>query len=221
MNSIDQPRLDKIKNVLYSGGLYFLHSRKKFSILILYNIFLYRSQPYWHFSFSSSERYISLTSILTLLSFSSSERFWYFSRASFWSFSLFFFIIVICHFYIYRKKNLKILYQFFYTSIFMNHLKLNKFFCKIYSANILTSGQCCFHFEDQRWNSVDPTLKMKQNLTPDFQRCTTLIQCRYPTLLKQRWNNVDTTVSRPCFNVSSTLVKATSKPVGLVISTDL
>ena len=166
------------KNFLYSSSIiysYIVHNHTD-TFLFLPQKDIYRSRAYWLF-----------------LSFSSSERFWYFSRASFWSFSLFFFIIVICHFYIYRKKNLKILYQFFYTSIFMNHLKSNKFFCNIYSANILTSGQCCFHFEDQRWNSVDPTLKMKQNLTPDFQRCTTLIQCRYPTLLKQRWNNVDTT----------------------------
>ena len=35
------------------------------------------------------------------------------------------------------------------------------------------------------------------------------------------WNNVDTTLSQRCFNVASTLVKALSKPVGLVISTDL
>ena len=183
--------------------------------------FLYRWQPYWHFSFSSSERSISLTSILTLFVFFFFRKILVLFTCFFLKLFFVFFIIVVCHFYIYSKKNLKILYQFFYTSIFMNHLKSNKFFCNIYSANILTSGQCCFHCEDQRWNSVDPTLKMKQNLTPDFQRCTTLIQCRYPTLLKQRWNNVDTTVSRPCFNVSSTLVKATSKPVGLVISTDL
>ena len=33
--SMDQPRVDIIKNVLYSASLYFLHFRKHFSILIL------------------------------------------------------------------------------------------------------------------------------------------------------------------------------------------
>ena len=89
-----------------------------------------------------------------------------------------------------------------------------------YPANISTSDERCFNVVDQRWNNVDPTLKMKQNPTSDFQRCTKLMQRQCPTL-KQRWNNVDITLSRCCFNVSSTLVKAISKPVRLVISTDL
>ena len=38
--------------------------------------------------------------------------------------------------------------------------------------------------------------------------------------LKQGSNNIDTTLPRCCFSVSSTLVKAISNPVGLVISTD-
>ena len=79
-------------------------------------------------------------------------------------------------------------------------------------ANISTSYQRCFNVVDQRRNIVDTTLKMKQNPTSDFQRCTKLIQRR---------NNVDTTLSQPCSNLASTLVKAVSKPVGLVISTDL
>ena len=61
-------------------------------------------------------------------------------------------------------------------------------------------------------------MKMKQN--PDFQRCGTLIQRRCPTI-KQRLNNVDTTLSRRCFNVALMLVKPISKPIGLVICTDL
>ena len=56
-------------------------------------------------------------------------------------------------------------------------------------ANISTSDQRCFNVVDQRWNNIDPTLKMKQNPTSDFQRCTTLIQ-RQCSTLKQRWNNV-------------------------------
>ena len=34
----------------------------------------------------------------------------------------------------------------------------------------------------------------------------------------QRWNNVHTTLSKHCFNVASTLVKAISKSIGLVIT---
>ena len=89
-----------------------------------------------------------------------------------------------------------------------------------YPANISTSDQRCFNVVDQRWNNVDPTLKMKENPTSDFQRCTKLIQRQCPTL-KQHWNNVDITLSSRCFNVSSALVKAISKPVRLVISADL
>ena len=60
------------------------------------------------------------------------------------------------------------------------------YFSKAFPANISTSDRRCFNVVDQRWNNVDPTLKMKQNPTSDFQRCTTLIQRRCPTL-KQRW----------------------------------
>ena len=69
-----------------------------------------------------------------------------------------------------------------------------------FPANISTLDQRCFNFVDQRWNNVDPTLKMKQNPTSDFQCCTTLIQRQYPTLKQhkdnatQRRNNVDTTL---------------------------
>ena len=89
----------------------------------------------------------------------------------------------------------------------------------MFPANISPSDQRCFNVVDQRLNNVDPTMKMKQNSTSDFQRCTTLIQCRFPTL-KQRWNNIDTTLSRRCFNMASTIVKAISKPLELVTSTD-
>ena len=60
---------------------------------------------------------------------------------------------------------------------------------------------------------------MKQNPTSDFQRWTTLIQRRCKTL-KQCRNNVDTTLSQLCSNLASAIVKAISKPVGLVTSTD-
>ena len=61
---------------------------------------------------------------------------------------------------------------------------------------------------------------MKQNPASNIHGCTTFIQ-RWCPKLKQRENNVDTMLSQRCFNVYSTLVKAISKPIGLVISTDL
>ena len=90
-------------------------------------------------------------------------------------------------------------------------------------ANILTSDQRCFNLVDQCWNNVDPTLKMKQNPTSDFQRSATLIQRQSPKL-KQRWNNVTqrrsnvgTKLIQRCFNLASTLVKTILNPVGLVV----
>ena len=81
----------------------------------------------------------------------------------------------------------------------------------IIPANISTS--------DQRWNNVDPTSKMKQNPTSDFQRCTTLIQRQCPTL-KQRRNNVGTTLIQRCFNLALTSVKPILHPIGLVMIVD-
>ena len=69
-------------------------------------------------------------------------------------------------------------------------------------ANMPTSNQRCFNVVNKRWNNVDPRLEMKQNLTSDFERCTTLKQ-RWWLTLKQRWNNVDTTLSQCCFKVAS------------------
>ena len=88
-------------------------------------------------------------------------------------------------------------------------------------ANISTSDQRCFNVVDQSWNNVDPTLKMKQNLTSDFQRCTTLIQRQCPMLknrrnnvtqrrnnVAQRWNNVDTTLFQPSVDVSQSYIES-------------
>ena len=74
-------------------------------------------------------------------------------------------------------------------------------------ANISTSDQRCFNVVDQRWNNVDPTLKMKQNPTSDFQRCTTLIQRRCATL-KQRWYNFISTLFQLGLNNSKSYIKA-------------
>ena len=94
-------------------------------------------------------------------------------------------------------------------------------------ANISTSDQRYFNVVDQRWNNVDPTLKMKQNPTSDFQRRTTLIQRRCPTL-KKRWNNVETTLHnvgkmliQRCLHLASTFVKNILNPIGLVMIMDL
>ena len=83
-------------------------------------------------------------------------------------------------------------------------------------ANISTSDQGCFNAVAQRWDNVDPTLKMKQYPTLDFQRCK-----HWYNVVVRRWNNVVTTLIQLCSNLSSTLIKAVSKPVGLVIGTDL
>ena len=82
------------------------------------------------------------------------------------------------------------------------------------SANISTSDQLCFNVVDQRWNNVDPTLKMKQNPTSDFQRCTTLIQRQCPTLkqrrnnVTQRRNSVDTMLFQPSVDVSESYIES-------------
>ena len=63
---------------------------------------------------------------------------------------------------------------------------------------------------------------MKQNLTSDFQRCTTLIQRQCPTL-KQRRNNVThrrNNVAQRCFNLASTLVKSILNTIGLMTIVD-
>ena len=73
-------------------------------------------------------------------------------------------------------------------------------------ANISTSDQRCFNVVDQRWNNVDRTLKMKQNPTSDFQRCTTLIQRRCATL-KQRWYNFISTLFQLGLNNSKSYIK--------------
>ena len=104
--------------------------------------------------------------------------------------------------------------------------KLLKFIVSSYPASISTSDQRCFNFVDQRWNNVDTTLKMKQNPTSDFQRCTTWIQRESPTMKKRRTAlhnvqttlpNVGTTLVQRFFNPASTLVKAILNPIGLVM----
>ena len=68
---MDQPRADIIKNVLYSASLYFLHSRKKISIVALYKIF------------------ISFTIILTLFFLFSLQKDFYIAQEHIGAFCLF------------------------------------------------------------------------------------------------------------------------------------
>ena len=68
--SMDQPRADIIKDVFYSASLYFLHSKKKCSILILYKIsisFTIVLMLFFFFFFSKNS--ISHSSILALFVF--------------------------------------------------------------------------------------------------------------------------------------------------------
>ena len=73
---------------------------------------------------------------------------------------------------------------------------------RLFSVNISTTDQRCFNVVDQRWNNVDPKLKMKQNMTSDFQLSTTLIQ-RQCSTLKQRRSNV----AQHWYNVASMLLQ--------------
>ena len=105
-------------------------------------------------------------------------------------------------------------------------------------TNMSKLDQRCFNVVDQRWNNFvdqcwnnfDLTLKMKQNLTSDFQHCTMLIQGRWKrciTLIQRFINvahrcfNTDITLFQRCFNVASTIVKPISKPIWLVICMNL
>lgn len=47
-----------------------------------------------------------------------------------------------------------------------------------FPANLSTLDHIFFNVVDQHLNNVDPTLKLKQNPTLDFQRGATLIQRR-------------------------------------------
>ena len=58
-------------------------------------------------------------------------------------------------------------------------------------VNISTLDQRCFNIVDQRWNNVDPTLKMKENPTSDFQR----------------WYNFVLSFLQRVLNISKTYIK--------------
>ena len=100
----------------------------------------------------------------------------------------------------------------------------------VYPANISTSDPRCFNVVDQRWNNVDPTLKMNK-----IRRQIVNVTQRWYNVSARRWNNVEatlhnvettlhnvgTTVIQRCFNLATTLVKVILNPVGLVMIMDL
>ena len=71
-------------------------------------------------------------------------------------------------------------------------------------ANVSTPDQSCFNVVEQRWNDVDPTLKMKQNLTSDFQRWYNVSARRCTTRINvaQLWYNIVSTLFQRRPNVS-------------------
>ena len=108
---MDQPRVDIIKNVLYSDSLYFLHFRKNFCILILQKILIsFMTIFLLLFVFFFRKISISVMMILALFVFFSSERLWYLSQTFFESFS---FLSYLSFLYIENKLKRKKLSIFF------------------------------------------------------------------------------------------------------------
>ena len=97
-----QPRADIIK-MFYTQIVFISCILEKKFLCSSSRRFLYRSRPYWRF-----------------LSFSSSERFWYLSCASFWSFSFFFFFYNSYLSFLYIDKKIENT-----LSVFLYALKIN------------------------------------------------------------------------------------------------
>ena len=86
------------------------------------------------FFFLISPSYFAHDHIFVSPFFSSSERFWYLLRASFWSFSLFFFLTILnWNSVMYMKKNLKIM-LYHYVS-YMS--------CVTYTSYVSCMSQIC------------------------------------------------------------------------------
>ena len=111
--SMDQPRVDIIKNVLHSDSLYFFPSRKSFSILIQ-QIFLYSSRFCYIVFLIQKYFYISHQRIGAFCLFLHQKLSCTSHVLLFEHFFCFYFIIVICHFYIQKKIFENIFYLFFY-----------------------------------------------------------------------------------------------------------
>ena len=89
--SMDQPKADITKSVLYSDSLYFLHSRKKYYAHPLKDFYSFHDRVEASFLFLLQEDfYISDKYIRIFYLFSSSKGFWDLSRAFFETFSLLF-----------------------------------------------------------------------------------------------------------------------------------
>ena len=74
---------------------------------------------------------------------------------------------------------------------------------------------------DQRWNNVDPTWKMKQNLTSNVgaRRWNNLETTLHN--VETALHNVGTTLIQRCFKLVSTLVKTILNPIRVVMIMDL
>ena len=107
---------------------------------------------------------------------------------------------------------------FFFLSFTKIHQMFQFFLFSNEDITLLTSQY--FNIGSTLLQRCDPTLKMKQNPTSVFQRCTSLIQRRSLTFKQlwrnnaKRWNNVETTLHnvetrlyQHCFNVASALLK--------------
>ena len=115
-------------------------------------------------------------------------------------------------------------------SSFRNHRLPIMVLYALTPVNISTSDQRCFNDVDQRWNNVDPTLKMKKIRRPIFN-----VAQRWYNVSDRRWNNVETTLHnvettlhnvgttliQRYFNLASTLIKTILNPIGLVMIMDL
>ena len=126
---MDQPGVDVIKNVLYSASLYFLHSRKTFSILIFQKILIsFSTILTLFFLFFFRKISISLTSILVLFVFFFFKKILVPFTCFFLELFFVFLITVIQHFLYIEKKIIKntflyfcsvhVLYLIFFIRIF-------------------------------------------------------------------------------------------------------
>ena len=64
-----------------------------------------------------------------------------------------------------KQKCYTILFSFFSRILSHTLCGLKR---TLFPASISTKDQYCSNVVDQRWNNVNPTLKMKQNPTSDF-----------------------------------------------------
>ena len=81
---------------------------------------------------------------------------------------------------------------------------------KTVPPNISTSDQSCFILVVQYRNNIDPTLKMKQIPTSDFQRCNV------GSTLFQRWYNFMSMLFQRGLNVRKSYIKTNRASISTV-----